>query len=82
MLACGLGSFNAQLPSGIIKTRSSIASTLLSASGVVSAADSVLPVSELASEVAASWLASDAGASSEGAASALASVAVAASADN
>ena len=85
VLACGLGNFAAGFTAALTDSQDlvfgSLAAALseldsLLASGVVSVADSALPVSELASEVAAFWLASAAGASSEGAASALASVAV------
>jgi len=89
--ACGLGNFSAGFTVALTDSQDSVFGSLaaalseldsLMASGVVSVADLALPVSNLASEVAAFWLASVIGASSEGKASALASVAVVASADN
>ena len=91
MRACGLGNFSAGFTVALTDSQDSVFGSLaaalseldsLMASGVVSVADLVLPVSKLASAVAAFWLASVIRASSEGKASALASVAVAASADN
>ena len=69
MLACGLGNFAAGFTAALTDSQDSVSGSLaaalseldsLLASGVVSVADSALPVSELASEVAAFWLASDA----------------------